>query len=477
VSFWYERVVKGRIAFGSVVLLAILGAGCTPLPLAYQPALGKNGAIRLYLQPIPQKAHRITFSIAEISAVRSDGGVVRLRQSLTELKAKELIAVQKLLASAPLPPGPYKGLSIQMGEASLLGEEGAAALLVPEEPLFIEREFTVTRRRASTLFLSLDPEKLVSGGFRFDPVFLLAKPRRQLKSLLGFATNSGSNVVSVFNKFTMEVVDTIATSSGPRGAVLDQRRGWVYVALAGDDVIEAIDVNTGEMLRRLKMNFGDEPVEVALSPDGEILVSANRASNSASIIDASSLRELGRVRLPSEPTWVAMSTVEPRAYVLQPLSNAITSIDLERREVVTTRTLEETPVRGAVGRDGTSLYVITRNSPNLLVIDPADLAITGRIFVGTGAASIKVDPKTGLIYVGKKIGDIAVIDPSILMPIDTFRVDGNAAFLDIDNDENSLFVVLPNRNTIQKMDLISQKVLGVIDVEEGCYSVVIMGER
>jgi DNA-binding beta-propeller fold protein YncE len=470
-------LVKGRIAFGVIVLLAFVAAGCMPLPPPYRPALVRDGEIRLYLQPIPQKARRITFSIAEVAAVRQDGGTVPLRQSLTELKAKELISVQRLLASAPLAPGPYEGISIRMGEASLLGEEGAAALLVPDEPLFIEREFTVTRRRASTLFLSLDPEKLVGGGFRFDPVFSLAKPKRQLRTLLGFATNSGSNTVSVFNKFTMEIVDTVATSSGPRGAVLDQRGGWVYVALAGDDAIQAIDVSTGEILRRVRLNFGDEPVEVGLSPDGEILVTANRGSNTASIIDASSLREKGRVRLPSEPSWVVMDTVEPRAYVLQPLSNAISVIDLDRLAVVATRTIEETPVRGAISRDGSNLYVITGNSPNLLVLDPGDLAVTGRIFIGTGAASIKVDPKTGLVYVGKKIGSIAVVDPSLLMPIDRFKVAGNVAFLGIDNDQNSLFAVLPDSNTIQKMDLISQDVSGVIDVEEGCHAVVLMRER
>ena len=160
------------------------------------------------------------------------------------------------------------------------------------------------------------------------PVFSLAKPRRQLESLLGFATSSGSNVVSVFNKVTMEVVDTIATSSGPKGAVLDQRRGWVYIALAADDAIEAIDVGTREILRRARLHSGDEPAEIALSPDGETLVSANYGSSTASIIETSALREVGRVRLPAEPTSVVMGESGQRAYVLHSLSNAISVIDL-----------------------------------------------------------------------------------------------------------------------------------------------------
>lgn len=470
-------MVLGTRALAIAVLLEFIAAGCAPLPPAYQPASSRDGELRLYLQPLPQEAHRLSFSIAEILAVRSDGDAIPLRQSLLELHGRDLIGLQKRLVSVALPPGSYKGISLQVSAASLLGETGVADLLTPDEPLFIERAFEVIRERSSTLFLSLGPEKLVGGGFSFTPIFSLAKPRRQLERLLGFATNTRSNVVSVFNKYTMEVVDTIAMGSGPMGAVLDQRREWVYVALAGDAAIGAIDVGTGEILHRARLNFGDEPVEIAQSPDGETLISANRGSNTASIIDAGSLREIERIRLPSEPTSVVMSTVQPRAFLLQPLANAISVIDLDRREIVATQTLEETPLRGAVSEDGTSLYVITRNSPNLLVIEPTYLSVTGRIFIGTGAASIKVDPKTGLVYIGKRTGVVSVVDPSLSMPIDTFRVNGNAAALSIDDDENKLFVASSDRRAIQKMGLINQRVSGVIEVEEGCYAVVLMGER
>jgi YVTN family beta-propeller protein len=294
---------------------------------------------------------------------------------------------------------------------------------------------------------------------------------------MGFATNTGSNVVTVFNKHTMEVIDTIATGSGPMGAALDQRREWVYVALAGESTIAAIDVGTAEVFRRVRLHFGDEPVEIGLSADGRILVSANRGSNTASIIDTDSLREIERVRLPSEPRSVVMSPTEPRAFLIQPMSNSISVVDLYRREIFSTQALEETPLRGAVSEDGASLYVIAKNSPNLLVIDPTSLTITGRIFVGMGAASIKLDPATGLVYIGKRMGGVAVVDPSLGMPIDTIRVVGSAAFLAIDGDENNLFVASSDKETIQRMGLISQKRSGAIEVEERCYAVVLMGER
>ncbi len=251
---------------------------------------------------------------------------------------------------------------------------------------------------------------------------------------------------------------------------------WVYIATAGDDEIQAIQVSTGEILGRIKLNFGDEPVEIALSPDGKTLVSANYGSNTASIIDTASMREMDRVNLPSQST-VIMDRSLPRAYILQAQSNSLSIIDLSRGELSSTRTLEEAPERGAISQDGEKLYVITSNSPNLLVIDTLSLSVSKRIFVGLGAASIKVDTRTGLIYVGKNTGEIVVIDPFSLMYIDAFSVNGNASFLAIDNDENSLFVVLADSKTIQKIDLVSKKTLGVIDVDEGSYALVIMRER
>jgi DNA-binding beta-propeller fold protein YncE len=463
--------------FGIIALLLLLAAGCVAPTPPYQAALEKEGELRLYLQPMPQEAHRLEFSITAISAVRHDGTAIELSPSFTGLKGKELVGVQRRLASATLPPGLYDGLSIQIGGASLLGGEGAGDLLIPDDPLWIAHEFTVGRKRASALFLSLSPKNLFTSSFRFAPDFSLASPRRQLKSLLGFATNSRTNIVSVFNKRTMEVVDTIATSSGPKGAVIDQRRGWAFIALAGDDAIEAIEVNTGEILARLQLNFGDEPIEIALSPDGEMLITANYGSNSASIIDARSLLEVGRVSLPSEPTYVVAGRSSQRAYVVQPRSNAVSVIDLPRREIAATRILDETPVRGAISRDGNSLYVITSYSSDVLVVDAVSLAETGRIYADADAASIEVDSKTGLIYVGRELGGISVVDPSSLMRIDRFRTRGNAVSLAIDDDENSLFVVLADSATVQKIDLVSKRIKGVIEVEEGSYAVVLMGER
>lgn len=461
----------------AAILAVLPGGGCAPQPPAHLPALRDNGEVHVYLEPLPPKAHRLSVRIAAASAVRDDGSPLPLQLALDQLEGKELLKRQRRLASGTLPPGAYRGISLEISKASLYGEDGEADLLPPADVVFVEQAFLVRRRVASALFLSLGPDYLGSEGFSLRPSFSLATPTRQLKGLLGYATNARSNLVTVFNKHTMRVVDTIATSSGPRGLAVDPRRDWVYVALSGDDAIEAIEVNTGVILRRLKLNFGDEPTELALSRDGRLLISANSGSNSASIVDADSLREVARVRLPSEPGSVVAGSTTSRAYLIQPRSNSITEIDLVRANVVATQIFEETPVRGALSNDGSVLFVTTRHSTDLLVLDTESLALRGRIFVGSGATSIRADPRSDLIYVGRRRGGVAVVDPSALTAIDRVPVDGRTAYLDIDSDERSLFVVLPEDGAVQKIDLVNKRLLGSIDIADGGFAVGVLGGR
>jgi flagellar biosynthesis regulator FlbT len=106
------------------------------------------------------------------------------------------------------------------------------------------------------------------------------------------------------------------------------------------------------------------------------------------------------------------------------------------------------------------------------------LIASEKIFAGIGAISIEVDRKTGLVYVGKRFGkEVSIIAPRSLMFIDTIEAQGSAMFLTIDNEENSLFAVLPDKKVLQKINLISKQVLSEIEVGKGAYAVVVMGER
>ncbi len=460
-----------------ICLLLLFTNSCFPQESTYKIPLVEEGEVILYLQPMPQESSKLRFIIDEIAALRNDGNQIPLSLSFNELKGADLAGFQKVLASGILPRGSYTGISIRVSKAFVQSEQGEIALLVPEEPLTTEHLFEVKRREAQALFLSLNPSGTITNGIRFTPVFSMETSGRILVNLTGYVSNSDSNLISVFNKKTLQVVDAIATGRGPKGIVLDQIRTRAYVAVSGDDTIEVVDVFKGSTIGRIRLGFGDNPIELALTPDGRTLVSVNYNSNTVSIVDAISMIEVRRISVGQRPTSAVVDPSGSKAYIMNSMSNSVSVVDLTQRVITVTIRVAGTPLRGDINRTGDRLYVIRKDSPNVAVIDPSSLRVIENIFVGMGAASIKVDFRTGLVLVGKKFGgEILFIDPSSLMFIDKIRVKGNAAFMSIDREENTLFVALPDRRVLRKVNLTSKKTMAEIEVGQGAYAIVVMGE-
>ncbi len=469
-------MAKIRLPF--IILLFFFINACLPQGTIYQAVSEEEGKVILYLQPMPQEASRLRFFIDDIFAVRDDGLQIPLSLSIHALKGTDLAGLQKRLASGLVPPGSYTGISIKITKAFLQGEEGESSLLIPEEPVTVAGLFNVRRRKALALFLTFSPSGAVTRGVSFTPDFSLAVSGRGLTSLTGYVSNSGSDTISVFNKKTMRITGAISTGRGPMGMVLDKRRARAYVAVSGDDAIEVIDLTQAKIIGRIALNFGDEPIDLALTPDGRTLVAVNRGSNTVSIIDAVSEFEVRRINVGERPVSAVVDTLGLKAYVMNSHSNTISVVDLSQQVVSVAIGVEGAPLRGTFNPRGDRLYVISTDSPNLTIIDPAQLIVTEKFFIGLGAVSIKFDTRTGLILVGKKVeGEISVIDPFSLMLIDTIGIGGNATFMTIDGEENGLFVTLPDRRALWKINLTSKRIMAEIEVGEGAYAVVVMGER
>ena len=453
--------------------------GCSqPYLAAGKPVLEDRGEIVVYLQPLPQGADRIRFRVESVAAIPAGVGDAPLTITVREVRRSDGPGVQKLFASGAVPPGIYKGISVKIGGSYLLGEHGEGALLTPEDPVTVEHEFRLERRKASALFLTFDPSKSITDGFRFIPAFSLASPPKTTINLAGYVTDRLSNRLTMFDKNNFQIVGVIATGRAPGGIVLDQRQRQAYLALSGSDSVEILDLVSGELTASVSLNYGDRPEALALAPDGRILVSVNQGSGTASIIDTASRIETGRVKVGEGPTDLAIDRNGMRAYIVNSLSDTVSVVDLSRNQLVGTIAVEKNPLAAAFSRAGNRLYVVSRYSPDLLAIDPSSMTVKERIFVGSGAVSIKVDTQTDLIYVGNEFtGEIAIVDPSSLMSVDTIRVGGNPLFLAIDGEQGILFVSNPAVQKIQKINIVNRKISAEIELGEGTNEIAVMGEK
>ncbi len=463
-----------KTAIGS--LLVLLTLSCA-IPLTVSPPPAEVGTFNLFLQPLPQEAQRLNFSFSELVALRDDGIDIPLKIRQPVMTTEPLIKVQQKLASLTLPPGQYLGLRLQIEQVTTKGEEGEMALLPPAKPILLNYPFTVIEKQAETLFLSLSADRLVTDGAFFTPKFSLWKPERMLTNLKGFVSNGNSQSLTIFNKRSALVTDLLRVGKKPQDLALDRRRGWLYVAMADEDLIVVVEVSNGEILGQARLRFGDEPTELALSPSGKRLLVLNQGSNSVSIIDTASLAELGRIRLDSAANDIFIGRNEDFAYVVHTVSSTLSLLDLKSLRVRTSAILADAPVKGVVGKDGKTLYLTTDFSADLLVVNGTSLSVQEKIFVGNGAGTIIMSRVTGLLYIGRQDGEIAVVDPEILTAIDSIRLPGPIQALAIDYEENSLLALLPQSRRLFKIDLVSKRLIGFLPLESASHAVVVMGGR
>ncbi len=472
-------------SLGIALLILLFMAGCESVNTQVKPALENEGEVFVYIASFPQEADRLTVEIESVTAVRNDGAEFPLTLNFVTLKGSDLKR-QRFLASGRLPPGHYTGLSIKTKSAKVAAEEGEAALLVPPEPVKNEFSFEVTRKRALLLSLLYQPSKSVLEGFTFRPVFTISIPSAPPVNLIGYVTNSGANTITVFDKQSGLVRSVIATGERPMGMALDQTLRKAYVAFEGEDAVGIIDLLSGTIVNRIYLSGGDMPCELALTPDQQFLLTVNTGSQTVSIINTQSMFETARVPVGQGPHSIIINRTGSRAYVFNSISNTISIINIAAwssgrpttAQAVQTVSTEPGPMTGQFSSRGDKLYVVQERSLYITVRDPASNALLNRIYMGTGGRTIKVDPNTNMLYVAPAGGtDIEIYDPFSLIAGYFMPMEGEVVSMTIDNDDNTLCAVVPEKRMVKIINLTSRKVISEMDVDVDPYWVDVMGER
>lgn len=439
--------------------------------------LTDEGEVFLYVQPFPQEAERLKFNIEGIFALKSDGTEYPFSLALSELSGS-VIKRQRALASAQLPPGSYNGISFQIKNAFLMREEGEMALLVSDKPVRIDFPFTVDMKKALVVSLSLRYEESVRDGFSFSPSFSIFIPDKPLFNLIGYVTNRGSHSVTVLDRKSGTVRGIIETGKSPGGIALDRRTRRAYIAVSDEDSIEVVDIISGDIIQKMFLNGGDNPSELVLTPDGLLLFVVNSESDSVSMVDAFTLVELKRLNVGDGPRSILLDRTGRKAYVFNRFSNTISVIDVPTRSVAAVISTEPGPLRGQFNRRGDRLFVFYESSPYLNVFDPFTLNVVKRVFVGTGVSTLKVDTNTDMLYLGRRHDSIIeVYDPFSIIPVETFSAGGGVNYMTIDGEGNNLCVLLPEKNKLVMINLISKRIVSEMDVGEDPFWVTVMEER
>jgi YVTN family beta-propeller protein len=438
---------------------------------------GAGGSVWIYLAAPRDEGARLRFRISGLEAVAASGETFPLSLALSRIGRRSLRR-ERLLATGSLPAGSYAGLRVTVDEASLAGGQGESALRVPDGPTAVDVSFSVARRRAEVLSLTLPFNRAVVDGFRFVPAFDASVAREPALGLAAVAACRRAGAVFLFDKVSGRSFAVVPVDGRPTSVALSRQARQAFVSLAGSHAVAIVGLEEKSLLERVPLGAGDAPEELALGPDGRLLLTANAGSGTVSVIDVAGRVEVDRIRVGEGPRSVRVGRSGLRAYVLNSLSDTISVIDIPRRAVAATLTTEAEPLRGELDRSGKRLYVIHRSSPYLTVIDTRRLEVVQRVYVGMGATALAIDPRSGRILLARAgAGTVDVYDPSSLLPLDAIPVGGEPGYLAVDGEGNNLHVVLPRENRIQVLRLSNKKLLSEVDVGADPSWVALMGER
>jgi len=447
---------------------ALLKGGPPP-----RPPLGDNAEVHLYLLPLPRDAERLSFAVQTVTIRRMDGVEVPLEVKLRDVAGGCRPGDQRLLAEARVPPGEYAAVEVRSSSAALLGDGDLSRLLVDPDPVRAPLPFRVAPGRAAVVWLALEPGA-VSGEVSFAPRFSATLPPQTPPRAALYSTGAGSLSVVAVDRGAREVTGVIPVPGTPRGIALDIDRARAYVALEREEVV---DVAVGVPAGNIQLSPGDGPGDLALASDGTLVV-ANQRSRSVAFVDPLAMAEVGRVPVGDEPTSLILDRAGRRAFVANRRSASITELDVGNRAVLATATTDPEPLRVALSRDGSLLYVVHRGSQYVATYAVPSLALQARTFFGLGATTIRVDPRTELLYVSRGAERrIAVLDPIALQQIDSIDVPGAVSYMAIDDAENTLLALVPERASIVILDLTSRRRIAEIPVGVSPYTFAFFGER
>lgn len=460
-----------------LLVLGVLSVGCSlPMVNVRQP-VDTEGEVFLYLAPLVQDVGSLSFSLAEVAAVRDDGVSFPLSRIL-EKPVQGNTSAYRLLARGVVPPGRYQGVSFRFSTATVETDEATANLLVSQTPTIAAVPFTITARDTVVLESSFLAKQARSDLYALGAVFRVNVAHTPLPALSGYVTIPDEKRVVVFDKENGRVGKVIMTGASPDGVVFDREQRRAFVSLPDEDAIIVIDLVTFETLYRIRLYPGDHPGELALTPNGKVVLVVNESSHTVAFIDPVTFIELARVATGNQPGDLVIDRAGQRAYVANLLSGSVSVIDIPSRKLVTTIATESEPYRCQVTGQGDRLIVGHRRSPNLLVFDTLTGSLLTRHVVAGGVAALKIDATTDRVYVASPLGGpIELHMLTSLLPTDIIETEAPVEQFVIDKTNATLIAVQPTEHAVTIFSLISKAKRVMIDVGGIPHRVAVTGER
>ncbi len=432
------------------------------------------GQVFVYLSCPKKPAVDISFTISGISFMNNSDEWSDLALEL-QIGSMDFSEKQLKVSELYLPAGKYRRMRFKIREAQVKRGSKTFFLALPEpegESVF-DIEFAVFREESLTLFVDWDPGESIFNQYLFKPKISVRKQGIEIKKILVYVANSGSDAVTIIDRQRDIVVGTVAVGKAPKGIVANAEGTKIYVANSRSNSISVIDTTAMRVTKTIG-NFGYSPSELALSGDGRKLYATNPDSDNISIIDTVSTMVTQRVSVGRHPVDIVFDEDRDKLYVANRGENTISVINANTAKVENTVTVDLRPSGLAV--QDNKLYVANYGSNTVSVIKLGSYSVSKTIAVGRGPARVCAG-LSGWVYVtNANSNDVSLIYTPMDMVTQNVSVQDFPLNMGVDTLRRKLYVVNKLSDKVSVIGLASKKVKSAIEVGKKPYGLAVVAE-
>jgi YVTN family beta-propeller protein len=144
-----------------------------------------------------------------------------------------------------------------------------------------------------------------------------------------YVTNRGSGTVSIIDKSTNEILETISVGGLPSRIAFNPENGNMYVTNQGSGTVSIINSSTNRIVENISIGnqYNSLPTGIAFNPENGNMYVTNQGSGTVSIINSSTNRIVENISVGGLPSRIAFNPENGNMYIADWNSSTVKVID------------------------------------------------------------------------------------------------------------------------------------------------------
>ena len=247
----------------------------------------------------------------------------------------------------------------------------------------------------------------------------------------------------------------------------------VFLASTLTNELLELDAQTGER-RRVVTDIVD-PYQLGFSPDGKWFVTAAYRLDHVDIYSASDFKLVKRIFIESLPSHLAFDKDSKTVFVTIQQTGRLIAIDLETQTMRWNVVVGISPAGVVMLPDDRRLLVGLTGEDGIVVVDPDNGQLIGRLKTGRGAHNFWPQGDGRHFFLTNRLdGTVSRIDTQEMRVANQIRVPGGPDCIDMTPDGKELWVTQRFLRRVAVVDLVEMKMIASIPVGKSPHGVFIL---